>query len=724
MSVKNPYKLLEKANSTFNLYLEKYSEIEKYMEESKKNQKETGEKIDSFLEKDKEMRNQLDAANLEILELIQKQNQIIQEHNDKIDMIGELNDEIQKQKELTSNIENKLAELDQISEDNKQEIVNSIEKIQNDINAHISSNHQEINKSFSYLDSSINSRINGSYDEFKSEINDSKDELNKSIERTVEGQNKLNETVNKQNKFIENQNIIYKKINNKVQNFDNKQNRLQKTVNTQNNQIKTKIDNVQKKQDKLQETVNKQNYKTNKHIENQNTFNKKIKTNVDNVHTKQDKLQENVNKQNNQIKTKIDNVQKKQDKLQETVNKQNYKTNTHIEKQTKANTKIQNIENKQERLQETINKQNFKTNAHIEKQSKINTKLQNIENKQDRLQDTINKQNYKTNAHIEEQTKEMNKIKNFIQSQNDINSDLRLAVKLFNENYAECKRFFFNDMEDMLKEHFNTDDLFRMCYFNNMEFLSYSPLENRIIIKTKDNIKLSTNNRFYTIKEVIGFNGYSIPQLFEFDNFSVIDIGMNRAYASLWFANFENCTNVYGFEIDEDTYNKAVYNINLNPELSKKIKYYNYGLSDKNEFVDLYCLDGCDGVNTMKSELTEIQPELKSHKSKINVKPSEVKKASEVVSEILKETKKKNKIVLKIDTEGAEYQIVNDLVESELIEKVDVILGEEHLISDTMIVDILSELGFTLIKIEEYDYTCTFAFVKSEYCDKWPLKID
>ena len=313
-------------------------------------------------------------------------------------------------------------------------------------------------------------------------------------------------------------------------------------------------------------------------------------------------------------------------------------------------------------------------------------------------------------------------IKKSISSQNKVNDNLMKAVTLFNRNYDDCKNYFFNGHEDELKEHFNTDDLFRLGYFNDIKFLSYSPKENRILLKTKEGIVLSSNNRFYTLKEVIGFNGYSIPQLYQFEDFVVFDVGMNRAYASLWFANFENCSGVYGFEIDDYTYEKAIDNIALNRNLSTKIKTYNFGFSDKDEDVTLYYLDGCDGLNTMISDFTDIQYELKNNKDKLKTKVVQVKKASSVLLDIIEKNNIKSNIVLKIDTEGAEYKIINDLIENGVLDFVDIIMGEGHLFSDESIVNELLNLNFKLIKLDEYPFTYDFAFVKEQYFDKWLLR--
>ena len=306
---------------------------------------------------------------------------------------------------------------------------------------------------------------------------------------------------------------------------------------------------------------------------------------------------------------------------------------------------------------------------------------------------------------------------NFINSQRDLNVSLRKSADVFMDNYNQARRYFFNDQESKLKKYFDTNELFRICYFNNFKFLSYSPEENRILIKTDDGIVFGTNNRIFTVKEVLGFNGYSIPQLYDFDKFVVFDMGMNRAYASLWFANFNNCLHVYGFEIDSDTYNKALSNINLNPQLSDKISTFNFGLSNENEEVDLYYVDGCDGVNTMLTEVVKLQPELQD-KNKLRTKRVVVKKASEVVSKIINDDKITSKIVLKIDTEGAEYNIISDLIESNVMSKVDVLLGEGHLFEREHFCDKLKELGFKQIELQVNPNTYNFAFVKEDYFKK------
>ena len=313
-------------------------------------------------------------------------------------------------------------------------------------------------------------------------------------------------------------------------------------------------------------------------------------------------------------------------------------------------------------------------------------------------------------------------INDFTENQEIHNNKSNKAINLFNSLYDDCKRYYLNNQVEELSKYLRTGELFRLGFFNDIQYVSFSPAENKLLLKSSDGIFFITNNRFYTLKEVVAFNGYSIPQLYQFDDFVVFDVGMNRAYASLWFANFENCSHVYGFEIDDSTYNKAIENIELNNHLSNKITPHNIGFSDCDEIVDLYYISGCDGVNTMISEFTDIQDELKENKDKICTKQVEVKKSSNIISKIIEENNINSKIVLKIDTEGAEYKIIGDLIQSGVIDKIDVILGEGHIFSEENIVDDLLSLGFKQIRYNEQSFTYDFAYVKEEYYNIWPLK--
>ena len=378
-----------------------------------------------------------------------------------------------------------------------------------------------------------------------------------------------------------------------------------------------------------------------------------------------------------------------------------------------SNKQITEIKN----INDTINN-DFKSNQDLIN-AESNKQITEIRNMNDTInndfKDTVNLIN-NHNAELKNQVSDLLN-NNYIK----LNNNFKNSMKIVENHYENCRKYFFNGTEDQLKESTNTDLLFNFCYFNNIELLSYAPEENTLLLKTDDGIILSTNNHVFTIMEIYGLNEYMLPIFYKLEDFVVFDIGMNRAYATLKFASFNNCSAIYGFEIDKVTYDKAVENILLNPQLSNKIKTFNFGLSDVDEIVDLYYYDGYDGLNTMMPEFLESGSALNHYKDKVEVKKVKVKKASEIISNILSENNIQSKVVLKIDTEGAEYKIISDLISSGIIDKVDVIIGEGHIFSGNDFRQDLLNLGFKIVKFEMNDATYDFAFVREEYFNYWPI---
>lgn len=360
-----------------------------------------------------------------------------------------------------------------------------------------------------------------------------------------------------------------------------------------------------------------------------------------------------------------------------------------------------------------------------ENQEKTETHLNNLLDILRENQEKINKflDNYQKNQtqnkqFIEKHEHNQKKIDDCIDSYNSIKEKLNRAIETFNENYDICKGYFFNGDED-LYQMMNTDDFFQMCFFNNIKILSHSPSENRIYLETEDGIKLVTNNRFYTIKEIYARDGYSAPQLYQFKEFVVFDVGMNRGYAALKFANYDSCKAVYGFEINQETYDFALKNLDLNPNLAHKINPYNFGLSDKNGEIDMYYLQGFDGITTTELEYTNLQSEWLKGKKQMKIKKAKIKEASTIISDIIQKDNINSNIVLKIDTEGSEHKIIDNLIDNDVLDKVDLIMGENHLLGEDLDEKLV---GFKNIsKTFHTDTIYSFCYVKDKYFKPLPL---
>jgi len=317
----------------------------------------------------------------------------------------------------------------------------------------------------------------------------------------------------------------------------------------------------------------------------------------------------------------------------------------------------------------------------------------------------------KFNDFVNKYNSDQEKIKNLFREVSSHSALISKKVDLI-DNYTKNKYYFFNGQEDLFKD-MDTDFFFQMCFFNNIKLLSHSPTENRIYLKTEDGIILVTNNRFLTIDAVFARNEYSVPQLHSFKDFVVFDIGMNRGYASLKFASYDTCKAVYGFEIDPKTYNLALENFNLNPSLNDKIHPYNFGLYDEECELDLFYMPGYDGITTARLEFTKTSNQWIEQKKQMKTKKAKVKEAGKVISDIIENEKIKSNIVLKIDTEGSESKIMDNLISNGIIDKIDLIMGEVHLETEDL------ENKLTGFKRIHKNYTSekiyNFCFVKKDF---------
>ena len=160
--------------------------------------------------------------------------------------------------------------------------------------------------------------------------------------------------------------------------------------------------------------------------------------------------------------------------------------------------------------------------------------------------------------------------------------------------------------------------------------------------------------------------------------YSVLDIGANRCYASIYFAQKDWVKDVYAFELVPQTVEIAQKNLELNPKYSSKIKLYPFGLGKENTTVTIEMLPHRDGCNTIENNFFDNYMPQEHGKGIPQV--CEIKKTSEVISKIVEENSLEN-IIFKIDAEGAEYDIIEDLSENypQIFDKIAILVGDTHL---------------------------------------------
>lgn len=149
--------------------------------------------------------------------------------------------------------------------------------------------------------------------------------------------------------------------------------------------------------------------------------------------------------------------------------------------------------------------------------------------------------------------------------------------------------------------------------------------------------------------------------------FFVMDIGANLGLASLFFAK-EYDAEVMAYELVGSTAKLAQANLDLNPDLASKIKLEAVGLSDRDDELEI------EVDAAIRSSNSLFETNLTSSKTTEKV---QVRDAGPAVQAAL-EASNGRTFVLKVDAEGAEYEIFERLRDLDLLKRVDVLFLEWH----------------------------------------------
>ena len=201
-------------------------------------------------------------------------------------------------------------------------------------------------------------------------------------------------------------------------------------------------------------------------------------------------------------------------------------------------------------------------------------------------------------------------------------------------------------------------------------------------------IYIETSEEFFILKEVFVEKDYN---LLSNESYVVFDIGMNIGISSLFFGLNKNVEKIYSFEPVYNTYQQAIYNVALNENLSPKIETFNIGLGATTRVEKVLYNPQAKGNCGIRLESSLVIDKNNSKEIEINIQD-----VSTILPELFaKHTNQKK--VLKIDCEGAEYEILQKLSDSRLLTQVDVLLIEWHDKGSEILENILLENNFRVV---------------------------
>ncbi|WP_291102512.1 MULTISPECIES: FkbM family methyltransferase [unclassified Flavobacterium] len=199
---------------------------------------------------------------------------------------------------------------------------------------------------------------------------------------------------------------------------------------------------------------------------------------------------------------------------------------------------------------------------------------------------------------------------------------------------------------------------------------------------------VETSEEFFILKEVFIEKDYN---LLSNESFVVFDIGMNIGISSLFFGLKKNVEKIYSFEPVLPTYNQALYNLELNKTYSNKIEAFNFGLGGFTRIEKVLYNSQAKGNCGIRLDLSLVIDRYNAEEIEINIK-----NVSEVLPDLLAKHSGQKK-VLKIDCEGAEYEIIQKLNDANLLVDIDALLIEWHDKGAAILEGILTANNFRII---------------------------
>jgi FkbM family methyltransferase len=248
------------------------------------------------------------------------------------------------------------------------------------------------------------------------------------------------------------------------------------------------------------------------------------------------------------------------------------------------------------------------------------------------------------------------------------------------------------------KFHGDFELISRMAKYTSFSFEDEEMIASVSLNNHVTNIIIRNYDSLSTVEDVFISKTYSFDHDIT-DNFIVIDIGLNIGIAALYFATFPSVKKVYGYEPFQLNYLIAKKNLELNPGLSKKIIVQNTGVGSKNKLLRVpFMNEGDVGFSTTDFAISSVQNNSNKTAKYVDVNLIGI---NEVLKEVFENDFANEKIYLKLDCEGAEYEILQALSDNNELKYISVIELEWHYQGAKELMDILEKNNFQITFSDE-----------------------
>jgi FkbM family methyltransferase len=252
------------------------------------------------------------------------------------------------------------------------------------------------------------------------------------------------------------------------------------------------------------------------------------------------------------------------------------------------------------------------------------------------------------------------------------------------EVWPEHLKFEIKKHKELL---FNSKEYIQKIHSRYKELMLSDHKRGFIVSFNGLNFYIESTEEFHILEEIFLVHDYMFDTI---QSSIVIDIGANIGISSLFFSQMQNVKAIYAFEPVQETFYQAQYNLSLN-KTNKVVSLRNIGLGHEErteEFIYNRLTKGNTGIRGILS------PTMASNSNNEMVTVS-IKSATTELQGII-ELYPEDAIAIKMDCEGAEYEILENLDKSGLLTKIDVLMLEWHDKGSDVIEKVLINNGFTI----------------------------
>ena len=188
-------------------------------------------------------------------------------------------------------------------------------------------------------------------------------------------------------------------------------------------------------------------------------------------------------------------------------------------------------------------------------------------------------------------------------------------------------------------------------------------------------ILFESQNDFDTFFHTV--SSYSHKIVLTTVKYVLLDVGFNIGCTSLWYAQLPEVSKIFAYEPFEYTFRKGVANVQRNPDIGAKINAINVGLGYGGSDILVKSMN-CEskGANSVLPNCHNSNADFEEEEKLVNINVSLIDAGYEVkrVSSLYPGSS----IIMKIDTEGSEYEIFDSLDKNSATDLIDVFIVETH----------------------------------------------